>query len=65
MITYSYLYITRRGKEDMEYKRHIPSEFHKYTRYTFSKHVTADMLQTNTPGLVLQILVIILWSCDS
>jgi hypothetical protein len=29
MITYSYLYITGRGKEDMEYIFHILSEFHK------------------------------------
>jgi len=47
MITYSYLYIMGRGKDDTEYIFHIPSEFHKYTRCTFSKHVTADMLQTH------------------
>jgi hypothetical protein len=54
-----------RGKKDMEYIFHIPSEFHKYTRCTFSKHVTADMPQTKTPDLGLQILVIMLWSGDS
>jgi hypothetical protein len=54
MINYSYLYITGRGKKDTEeYVFHILSEFHKYTRGTFSKHVTADMLQTNTPDLEL------------
>ena len=65
MITYSYLYITGRGLQNMEYIFHTPSEFHKYTRRTFSKHVTADIPLTNTPDLGLQILVIILWSCDS
>jgi len=64
MITYSYLYIMGRGK-DTEYIFHIPSEFHKYTKSTFSKHVTADMPQMNTPDLGLQILAIILWRCDS
>ena len=54
-----------RGKEDMEYIFHIPSEFHIFTRCTFSKHVTADMPQTKTPDFVLRMLVIILWSCDS
>lgn len=54
MITYSYLYITGRGKEDTEYIFHIPSVFRKYARCTFSKHVTADMLQMNTPDLGLQ-----------
>jgi len=65
MITYIYLYIMGRGKEDMEYIFHIPSEFHIFTRCTFSKHVTADMPQTKTPDFVLRMLVIILWSCDS